>query len=145
MIILKSILKIYHESIALYGAEIWTLRKVDQKYLECLELWWWSMENIIWTDHVTNKDVLHRVKEDRNTLHTMKRRYANWVGHILHRNCLLKHVIEEEEALDCTLWRTSFGRVYGPLVRQTIEWMNEWPWNPWSPTECGVSEVDRGT
>jgi hypothetical protein len=27
----------------------------------------------------------------------------------------------EEEALDLTLWRTRFGRGYGPVVRQTIE------------------------
>jgi hypothetical protein len=27
----------------------------------------------------------------------------------------------KEEALDCTLWRTGFGRGYGPLVRQTTE------------------------
>jgi hypothetical protein len=26
------------------------------------------------------------VKEERNILHTMKRRKANWIGHILHRN-----------------------------------------------------------
>jgi hypothetical protein len=25
----------------------------------------------------------------------------------------------KEEALDLTLWRTSFGRGYGPVVRQT--------------------------
>jgi hypothetical protein len=37
---------------------------------------------------------LHRVKEERNMLHTIKRRKANWIGHILRRNCLLKHVIE---------------------------------------------------
>jgi hypothetical protein len=41
-----------------------------------------------------NEEVLHRVKEDRNILHTIKRRKANWIGHILCRNCLLKHVIE---------------------------------------------------
>jgi hypothetical protein len=35
-----------------------------------------------------------RVKEDRNILHTIKRRKANWIGHILRRNCLLEHVIE---------------------------------------------------
>jgi hypothetical protein len=38
--------------------------------------------------------VLHRVKEVRNILHTIKRRKANCIGHILRRNCLLKHVIE---------------------------------------------------
>lgn len=26
-------------------------------------------------------------------------------------------------ALDCTLWRTHFGRVYGPVTRQTTHWM----------------------
>jgi hypothetical protein len=34
------------------------------------------------------------VKEERNIVHTIKRRTANWIGHILRRNCLLKHVIE---------------------------------------------------
>ena len=79
---------------------------------------------------------------------------ANWMGHILRRNCLQKHVIEgkiegrievaerrgrrlkqllkdlketrrycnlKEEALDCTVMRTRFGRGYGPVVRQTTE------------------------
>jgi hypothetical protein len=36
------------------------------------------------------------VKEERNIVHTIKRRKANWIGHILRRNCLLKHVIEGE-------------------------------------------------
>jgi hypothetical protein len=34
------------------------------------------------------------VKEERNIVLTIKRRKANWIGHILRRNCLLKHVIE---------------------------------------------------
>ena len=33
------------------------------------------------------------VKEERNILHTVKRRKTNWIGHILCRNCLLEHVI----------------------------------------------------
>jgi hypothetical protein len=94
------------------------------------------------------------VKEERNIVHTIKRRKANWIGHILRRNCLLKHVIQgklegrvemtrrrrrrrqqllddlkekrrywklKEEPLDRTLWRTRFGRVYRPVVRQTTE------------------------
>jgi hypothetical protein len=43
---------------------------------------------------VRNEEVLHRVKEERNILHTVKRRKAYWIGHILRRNCLLKYVIE---------------------------------------------------
>jgi hypothetical protein len=52
------------------------------------------MEKISWTDRVRNEEVLHRFKEERNFLHTIKRRQASCIGHILRRNCLLKDVIE---------------------------------------------------
>ena len=32
--------------------------------------------------------------EQRNILHEIRKRNANWIGHILRRNCLLKQVIE---------------------------------------------------
>jgi hypothetical protein len=35
-----------------------------------------------------------RVKEQRNILHEICKRKANWIGHILRRNCLLQRVIE---------------------------------------------------
>jgi hypothetical protein len=77
----------------LYGAETLTLWKVDQKYLESFEMWWQRrLENIIWTSHVKNEVILRRV--ERNIVHTIKRSKANWIGHILCRNCLLKDVIE---------------------------------------------------
>ena len=79
-----------------------------------------------------------------------KRRTANWIGHTLRTNCLLKHIIEgkidkrgrqgrrhkqllddlkdmrrywklKEEALDHTLWITGLGRGHGPVVRQTTQ------------------------
>jgi hypothetical protein len=49
---------------------------------------------ISWTDHVRNEEVLHRVEEERNILHRIKRRKANWIRYILHRIYLLKHIIE---------------------------------------------------
>ena len=52
------------------------------------------LEKISWIDRVRNEEVLHRVKEERNILHTIQGRKANWTGHILRSNCLLKHVIE---------------------------------------------------
>jgi hypothetical protein len=52
------------------------------------------MQKISWNDRVLNEEVLHRAKEERNILHTVKRRKGNWIGHILRRNRLLKHVIE---------------------------------------------------
>ena len=41
-----------------------------------------------------NDEMLQNVKEERNTLHTIKRRKSNWISHILCSNCLLKHIIE---------------------------------------------------
>jgi len=43
-----------------------------------------------------NEEVLLRVNEQRNVLHEIRKRKANWIGHILRRNCLLKQVIEGE-------------------------------------------------
>jgi hypothetical protein len=31
-----------------------------------------------------------------------------------------------EEALDRTVWRARFGRGFGPVVRQTAKWVNEY-------------------
>ena len=86
---------------ALYGA--WTLRAADQKYLESFEMWCWRrMEKISWTDHVRNEDVLLRVNEQRNILHEIRKRKANWIGHILRRNCLLKQVILGKREMEVT-------------------------------------------
>ena len=52
---------------------------------------------ISWTDRVKNRTVLLRVKEERDILHAVKQRKANWIGHIWRRNCLLKQVIEGNE------------------------------------------------
>jgi hypothetical protein len=43
---------------------------------------------------VRNEQVLLRVKEQRNILHEISKRNANWIGHILRRNCLIRQVIE---------------------------------------------------
>jgi hypothetical protein len=96
---------------------------------------------------------LKGVKAGRNIPRTVKWRKANWIVHILRRNCLPKYVIEwkievtgrlgrrrmqvldvlkrtrrcwnlNEEALDRILWRTRFGRGCGPVIRQTMEWKN---------------------
>jgi hypothetical protein len=42
---------------------------------------------------VKNEDVLRRAKEERNILLTAQQRKANWIGHNVHTNCLIKHVI----------------------------------------------------
>jgi hypothetical protein len=59
--------------------------------VESFEMWCWRrMEKINWTDRVRNEKVLHRVKEERNIVHTIKRRKANWIGRTLCENTVLK-------------------------------------------------------
>jgi hypothetical protein len=73
----KKLMKCHIWSIALYGAETWTLRAVDQKHQESFEMWCWRrMEKISWTDQVRNEELL-RVKEQRNILHEIRKRKAN--------------------------------------------------------------------
>jgi hypothetical protein len=58
-------------------------------------MWCWRrMEKISWTDHVRIEEVLLRVKEQRNILHEILKRKANYICHILPRNCLLQRVFE---------------------------------------------------
>jgi hypothetical protein len=64
---------------------------------------------------VRNEEVLQGVKEERNILHTLNRRKASRIGHILHWDCLLKHVIAR---------KIEVGRGYGPVLRQITGWMN---------------------
>jgi hypothetical protein len=60
-------------------------------------MWCWRrMEKISWTDHVRNEEVLLIVKEQRNILHKISKRKANWIGHILRKNCLIQQVIERK-------------------------------------------------
>jgi len=79
---------------ALYGAETWTFGQQIKKYLESFEMWCWRRMEISWTDHVRSEGVLLRVNEQRNILYEIRKRRANWIVHILRRNCLLKQVIE---------------------------------------------------
>jgi len=91
----KKLVKCYIWSITLYGAETWTIRTVDQKHLGSFEMWCWRrMEKISWTDHVRNEDILLGLKVQRNILHEICQRKANWIGHILRRNCILQWVIK---------------------------------------------------
>jgi hypothetical protein len=56
-------------------------------------MWCWKKLDIGWADRMRNEGVLRGVKEERNVLLTVSIRKANWIGQILRRNSLLKHVM----------------------------------------------------
>jgi hypothetical protein len=51
----KKLVKCYIWSIALYGAETWTLQQADQTHLKRCEVWCWTRKEISWTECVRNK------------------------------------------------------------------------------------------
>ena len=58
-------------------------------------MWCWRrMEKIKWLEKVTNKEILGRIGEKRTLVNNILSRKANWIGHILRRNCLLREAIE---------------------------------------------------
>ena len=64
------------------------------RYCGSFEMWCCEgAAKISWTDRVRNEEVLQRVKGS-GTSYTVKRSKADWIGHILRRNCLLKKAIE---------------------------------------------------
>ena len=73
------------------------------------------MEKISWTDHVRNEEVLLRVNEQRNILHEIRKRKANWIGQILRRNFLLEQVTEEKIKGEIEVTRRR-GRRYKKLL-----------------------------
>jgi len=53
------------------------------------------MEKISWTDRVRNEDILLRVKEQRNILHEIRKRKANWIGHICVETAFYNGLLKE--------------------------------------------------
>jgi hypothetical protein len=85
-------------------------------------------------------------REERSIISAIKRRMADWIGHILRRKWLLQHVTEgntegarrrgqrrkqllydlkertkywnfKKETLDRSVWRSGFGQSYGLVIR----------------------------
>lgn len=73
------------------------------------------MEKISDADCAKNEEPFHRVKEERNTLYKIKMN-ATSIGHILHRHCLLRYVIEkknkerEDEEEELNSYRMAFRK-----------------------------------
>jgi hypothetical protein len=51
---------------------------------------------ISWTDCERSESII-KSKEERNILRKIKRRKSNWIGHILCKKFILKHVIKESK------------------------------------------------
>ena len=76
----KRLVKCFVLSVALYGAETWTLRRNEQKRLETYEMWIWTrMHRVKWTNKIKNAVVLERVGEGRIMLELIRKRLGHWL------------------------------------------------------------------
>ena len=58
-------------------------------------MWLWrKILNILWSDKVSNDEVLRRVEEDRSVICTIDKRQRAWLGHTLRHGDLLPILIE---------------------------------------------------
>ena len=74
------IAKCYIWSTFLYGAETWALTKVTSYKLEAFEMWLYRrMLRISWKEHKSNGEVLHKMKNKRSLLNTIKKGNFNIV------------------------------------------------------------------
>ncbi|KAI5707563.1 hypothetical protein M8J77_011831 [Diaphorina citri] len=78
------LLKCYIFSILLYGVESWTLNENTTKKLEAFEMWLYRrILKISWIEHVTNEEVLRRMKKERELMNIIKVRKLQYLGHIM--------------------------------------------------------------
>jgi len=88
-------IKCFSDSISCVNCQNWPQwRKFGKWTVEENEVKNFYPVSFLSHDHVRNEKVLLRVNEQRNILHEISKRKSNWIGHILHRNCLLQGVIE---------------------------------------------------
>ena len=85
------------------------------------------MEKTSWTERVKNEE-LQSLKEERNSLYTIKQRKTNCIGHMLRRNCLLKHVneIEIEERTELTARRRRRRKQLLDFKKTKAYWALKW-------------------
>ncbi|CAH2235222.1 jg10474 [Pararge aegeria aegeria] len=70
-------------SIPLYRCEAWTIEEDLRKRIEAFEMWIFRrMLSISWTLKVSNEEVLRRVNQRRELLHTIKIRKVAYLGHV---------------------------------------------------------------
>ena len=68
-------LRCYVFSVLFYGVEAWTLTEATTKKLGAFRMWLYRrMLKISWTAHVTNIEVLRRIKKDLEVMYTIKKK-----------------------------------------------------------------------
>jgi hypothetical protein len=106
-----------HSFVWCWNLYTWKINEKHPGSLKCGAGWWRITVGVT----VTNEDVLHRVKEERDIVYTLKERKTNWISHTLCRNCLLKHVIPSLPNVKYT-WRSLWAFKFSSLPNIKLTW-----------------------
>ena len=141
----KKIIKTVVWSVALYGAETWTLRKEDVRHLNAMEMWMWRrMEKISWTEKKTNESVMEMVGESQKLVDVIIRRKKKWIGHVLRGDGLLREVMEGKMEGRKTRGRPRMGMLEelkeGSFADMKRRAENRMEWRCWVPRTCRKAE-----
>src|ERR1043165_9510907 len=133
-------------SVALYGAETWTLSKTDLQKLEAFEMWVWTrIERISYTEHMSNEALLKQIEDKRALVTTIHHRQKNWIGHILRGEGLIRDLFESRllgarpkgrprmKMLDNLIGRGSYGDLKTRAEDREI-------WRSWEPETCQLRQ-----
>ena len=66
----------------MYGCESWTIRKIERKKIDALELWCWRQLLFSWTDKITNANVLAQIQPVISLEGEVNKQKLSYFGHI---------------------------------------------------------------
>ena len=90
----KRILRCYVYSILTYGSECLTISAGMESRIEAVEMWFLRrMLRISWGDHISNEEVLKRAGEERKLNKMIRKRQAEFIGHIMRKEGLEEIII----------------------------------------------------
>ncbi|KAL4135344.1 hypothetical protein QTP88_006959 [Uroleucon formosanum] len=113
----KNLIKSFVWSIALYGAETWTILKSERKTIEAFETWCWRRTlEISWAEKVRNEEVYLRMNEQIAIWKTIKERRKKWIGHVMRNNEWITTIIEGKIER-----KAGIGRPRTPFMKQIID------------------------
>ena len=93
----KNMLKTYIWSTLLYGCESWTLSQKLKRNIEAAEMWFYRrILKISYKDHITNEEVLRRVRDNILLLSIITERQLRFLGYVMRRDGIENLVMTEK-------------------------------------------------
>ena len=73
--------------IVLYGAESWTMRKLERKMIDAFELWCWRrLLRVTWTDRKTTVWVIEYIKPELTLESRIVKASLCYFGHVIEQS-----------------------------------------------------------